>query len=147
MKETLAAEKGLLQDAVTTVELTSAAGNTWSVSESQLYRALEYKLRYTPDMKQRMQIIADFHELGKELPKVFNKKFKDLSLEQQWKITGKADILGSLTDGEYGFGHTGYSIRNRDEVFADIYLAKKYGWNEYAEVFPALWKYIGEFVK
>jgi hypothetical protein len=79
--------------------------------------------------------------------KMFQKTFDNLSLEQRWKITGKADILGSLTDGEYGFGHTGYSIRNRDEVFADIYLAKKYGWNEYAEVFPALWKYIGEFVK
>ena len=79
--------------------------------------------------------------------KMFNKKFKDLSLEQQWKITGKADILGSLTDGEYGFGHSGYSFRNRDEVFADIYLAKKYDWKEYSEVFPELWKYIGVFLK
>ena len=79
--------------------------------------------------------------------KLFQKEFSKLSLEQRWQIAGKADILGSLTDGEYGFGHTGYSFRNRDEAFANIYLAKKYNWNEYAEVFPALWKYIGEFVK
>ena len=79
--------------------------------------------------------------------KMFNKKFEDLSLEQQWKIVGKADILGSLTDGEYGFGHTGYSFSNRDEVFADIYLAKKYNWEEYSEFFPELWKYIGNFLK
>ena len=79
--------------------------------------------------------------------KMYGKTFGDLPLKLRWKITGRADILGSLTDGEYGFGHTGYSFRNRDEVFANIYLAKKYEWNEYAKAFPALWQFIGMFLK
>ena len=78
---------------------------------------------------------------------MYGKTFDDLPLELRWKIAGRADILGSLTDGEYGFGHTGYSFRNRDEAFANIYLAKKYEWNEYAEAFPSLWQFIGVFLK
>ena len=81
------------------------------------------------------------NELSESL---FNiKKYSDLSIEQQWKITAKADILGALTGGEYGFGHTSYSQKMIDEAFSNIYLAKKYGWNDYSESFPNLWQYIG----
>ena len=42
--------------------------------------------------------------------KMFQKTFDNLSLEQRWKITGKADILGSLTQDGYG------AILNMDET-------------------------------
>ena len=85
------------------------------------------------------------NELSESL---FNiKKYSDLSIEQQWKITAKADILGTLTGGEYGFGHTSYSQKMIDEAFSNIYLAKKYGWNDYSESFPNLWQYIGGVLK
>ena len=60
------------QEALTTLEMTSAAGNSAAVAEQQLFRALDYKLRRTSDSKQRLQLISDFYDLAHELRKIYN---------------------------------------------------------------------------
>ena len=70
--------------------------------------------------------------------------YKDLNFQQQWKITAFGDILGSISTGDYGFGHqkTQYIQDFYREAFANIYLVYKYGWTEFQQQFPAMWKYM-----
>lgn len=60
------AEK-VLVNAMTTVEMTAAAGNCQNISEQQLFRALEYKLRQTGDQAERLKIIAGFHRFSRDI--------------------------------------------------------------------------------
>lgn len=71
-----------------------------------------------------------------------NRKFSDLSHSESWKIYAKADILGDITDGEYGFGHIGYSKGNFPEAFGNMYLAVKYDWKTFEADYPAMWKFM-----
>ena len=76
-------------------------------------------------------------------------KYDELSLDQQWKITADADILGSISSGLYGFGH-GSDVYIEDryrEAFANMYLVHKYNWNEFRERYPKLWKYMENLTK
>jgi len=71
-----------------------------------------------------------------------NRKFADLSHSESWKIYAKADILGDITDGEYGFGHFGYSKGDFPEAFGNMYLAVKYDWKTFETDYPAMWKFM-----
>lgn len=70
-KENAMAES-LFQSAMTTVEMTGAAGNLWEVSESQYLRALNYKLLHTPNNSERLNILKDFHNLSREIQKIYD---------------------------------------------------------------------------
>ncbi len=69
--ENAAAEKSM-QNSVTTVELVGSAGANWGVAESHLVRALDYKLRHTADAGERLKILMEFHELSREVQRVFD---------------------------------------------------------------------------
>lgn len=60
------------QNAMTQIDLTAAAGNNWQVAESQLFRALDYKLRHTANAAERLQMLADFHRLSREVQKLYD---------------------------------------------------------------------------
>lgn len=70
------------------------------------------------------------------------KKYSDLSDSERWKIIAKADILGDITDGEYGFGHLSYSKEDFSEAFGNMYLAVKYDWKIFETDYPAMWKFM-----
>ena len=70
-KENIAAAK-ILQEAMTTVEMTGAAGNLWAVAENQLYQALDYKLRQCKDRRKRQKLLKDFHTMSREVQKIFD---------------------------------------------------------------------------
>ncbi len=65
-KENKAANENF-QKAETTVELTAGAGQAGFIAEKQLFRALDYKLRNTPNQAERLRLLEDFHELSKKL--------------------------------------------------------------------------------
>lgn len=69
-KENVAAEK-VFQNALSQVELTGAAGNLWNIAESQLLRALDYKLRHTTIAEKRLRILSDFYKLSRKVQKVY----------------------------------------------------------------------------
>ena len=69
-KENIAAEK-VFQDAETQIELTGAAGNLWNIAESQLLRALDYKLRHTTRAEERLHILSDFYKFSRKVQKVY----------------------------------------------------------------------------
>ena len=85
--------------------------------------------------------------LAKELFDVDD--FSNLSLEQQWKITADADILGSISGGEFGFGHSTqvYLDDLHREAFANMYLARKYEWVDFKKKYPAMWRYMEDLLK
>lgn len=60
------------QNAMTQIDLTAATGNNWQVAESQLFRALDYKLRHTAGIAERLQMLADFHRLSREVQKLYD---------------------------------------------------------------------------
>ena len=60
------------QNAMTQIDLTAAAGNNWQVAESQLFRALDYKLRHTAGIAERLQMLADFHRLSRDVQKLYD---------------------------------------------------------------------------
>ena len=60
------------QNAMTQIDLTAAAGNNWQVAESQLFRALDYKLRHTANAAERLQMLADFYHLSREVQKIYD---------------------------------------------------------------------------
>lgn len=64
--------KKFMDNAMTTVDLVGAAGNDWNVTEKQLMLAFDYKLRHTSDLKERLKIIGDFHDLSREVQKIFD---------------------------------------------------------------------------
>ena len=64
------AEKELSENAETTVELVSAAGGCSILSEKHLFQAFDYKLRHTINTAERLQIIADFYKLSKDVQKL-----------------------------------------------------------------------------
>ena len=68
-KEQNAAEK-VWDEAMTQVELTAAAGNNWNTAEAQLFKAFDYKLRHTACAAERLKLIADFHNLSREVQKI-----------------------------------------------------------------------------
>ena len=70
-KENIAAEK-ILQEAMTTVEMTAAAGNLWSVAEKQMLQALDYKLRLCRTSEQRQKLLNGFYALSREVQKIFD---------------------------------------------------------------------------
>ena len=97
---------------------------------------------------------AEIEELENEAKdelaqKLFGKdKFGDLKDNQQWRIFAFGDVLASLTDSEYGFGHGNvYRDPSKEEAFANIYLAYKYGWKEFKAAFPRLWEYMEELLR
>lgn len=67
-----AAAENTFQSAMTTIDLTAAAGNCWQVAESQLYRALDYKLRHTNDAAARRQILKEFHQLSRDVQQIYD---------------------------------------------------------------------------
>ena len=78
------AEAGkIFQEAATTVELTAAAGNLWRVAENQYFQALDYKLRHTSDLRLRLELLKDAHELSREVQRIF-----DTPREGQGSIIG-----------------------------------------------------------
>lgn len=68
-KENAIAEKQL-QKAFTTLELTAASGQCRMTAENQLLRALDHKLRRTPDAAERIRILENFHQLSQEIQSV-----------------------------------------------------------------------------
>ena len=68
-KENAIAEKQL-QKAMTTLELAAASGKSKETAETQLLRALDHKLRRTPDAAERIRILENFHQLSREIQKV-----------------------------------------------------------------------------
>ena len=76
----------------------------------------------------------------------FRQKISQLSFEDQWKSTAEADILGSISIGEYGFGHPPetYVMDFYREAFANMYLARKYHWTDICEKYPNIMKYLEE---
>ena len=75
--------------------------------------------------------------------------FLSMSFEQRWKIMADADILGSISGGEFGFGHSTqvYLDDLYREAFANMYLARKYGWGDFKGKYPAMWKYMDDLIK
>lgn len=69
--ETAEAEKSF-QAAMTTVELTGAAGKLWQVSEKQCVKALDHKLRHTEDPQVRLTLLENFHSLSREVQEIFD---------------------------------------------------------------------------
>ena len=69
--ETAEAEKSL-QAAMTTIELTGAAGHLWEVAEKQCLKALDHKLRYTEDSQTRLALLQNFHLLSRKVQKIFD---------------------------------------------------------------------------
>ena len=67
--ETAEAEK-TFQTAMSTTELTGAAGNLWEVAEKQCLMALDYKLRHTENPQVRLTILKNFHSLSREVQKI-----------------------------------------------------------------------------
>ncbi len=70
-KENLAANK-TFQESMTTVDIVGSAGNLGDVAQSQYLRALEYKLRHTADLQDRLKLLAGFHALSREIQDVYN---------------------------------------------------------------------------
>lgn len=66
-REYAVAQTEFLKKANTTVELVGSAGECATLSEKHLFQAFDYKLRHTASAEERLQIIADFHKLSKEL--------------------------------------------------------------------------------
>ncbi len=69
--ETAEAEKAF-QAAMSTIELTGAAGHLWEVAEKQCLKALDHKLRHTEDPQARLTILKNFHLLSREVQKIFD---------------------------------------------------------------------------
>lgn len=69
-QEYAAAETELSEKAETTIELVGAAGECSNVAEKHLFLAFDYKLRHTINMAERLQIIADFYKLSKDVQKL-----------------------------------------------------------------------------
>ena len=79
----------------------------------------------------------------------FGKNFSELSFVEQWQLTADADILGSISAGDYGFGHPvqTYVMDFYREAFANMYLARKYHWTAICEKYPNIMKYLEEKIK
>ena len=75
-KENTEAEN-LFQSAMTTVELTEAAGNLWRVAENQYFQALDYKLRHTSDRNKRLELLKKSHLLSREIQKIYDAPRED----------------------------------------------------------------------
>ena len=75
-QEDAEAEK-ISDEAFTTVELVGAAGNSRAVAKQQLFRALDYKLRHTPDQTQRLKILSDFHDLSQKVRQIHDTPRED----------------------------------------------------------------------
>lgn len=56
----------------TTVELTSGAAEAYELANSQLRRALDYKLRHTPNVENRLKLLETYAELYAEIQKIFD---------------------------------------------------------------------------
>lgn len=125
----------------------------WNEFEGAVVSEIErfYKRGIDPRYKglcENYQKRNDFK--NQQAKKLFGfENFQNLSFEQQWKITAKGDILGSLTVGEYGFGHEEkYYLEDfYRETFANMYLVHKYDWEEFKEEFPDLWNYMENLLK
>jgi hypothetical protein len=86
-KENSGAEE-VCQNAMTQIDLTSAAGNNWQVAESQLFRALDYKLRHTANAAERLKILTDFHRLSREVQKIYDTPRKNMGSGAGMRIYG-----------------------------------------------------------
>lgn len=107
------------------------------------------------DNSQNQQIVKN-----QEAQRLFGiKDFEQLNIHQQLKIITHGDILGSISKGDYGFGHddkeayimdqdplTGAKNQIFRQTFANIYLAYKYGWTEFKTNFPAIWQYMEDLL-
>ena len=60
------------QQAMTTIELTVEAGKSRLMAENQYFRALDYKLRHTENLQDRLNILKNFHSLSLEVQKIFD---------------------------------------------------------------------------
>ena len=69
-QEYAVAQTKLLEKAETTIELVGTAGECSHVSEKHLLQAFDYKLRHTINTAERLQIIADFYKLSKDVQKL-----------------------------------------------------------------------------
>ncbi|MBO7329587.1 MAG: hypothetical protein J6W00_12550 [Lentisphaeria bacterium] len=76
------------QNAMTQIDLTAAAGNNWQVSESQLFRALDYKLRHTADAAERLKMLADFYHLSREVQKIYDTPRENMGSGAGMRIYG-----------------------------------------------------------
>lgn len=66
------AERKGLDSAKTQVELTGSMGAVSSLEESQAIRALEFKLRQTPDKAERLQLLTDFNLLTHKIRRIID---------------------------------------------------------------------------
>ena len=57
-----AAAESTFQNAMTTVDLTGSAGNLWQVAKSHYFKALDYKLRHTDSLQERMKLLGNSHK-------------------------------------------------------------------------------------
>lgn len=125
----------------------------WNEFEGAVVSEIErfYKRGIDP----RYKGLCEDHKKQKALKNQLSKElfgiedYQELPFEQQWKIIAKNDILGSITGGEYGFGHEDWYYLEDfyREAFANIYLMYKYGWKEFREEFPYLWNYMENLLK
>ena len=70
-----------------------------------------------------------------------DKEYSKLSTPEEWKVVAKADILGDITNGEYGFGHLAYN-EDYSEAFSNIYLAVKYEWPSFEKDYKNMWDFV-----
>lgn len=124
-------------------EFKKAAISDW-IATRQKTKSIERFKGLADDSKEKVKME---NALAKE--KYGKDNYDELSLDQRWKITADADILGSISGGLYGFGH-GHQVYIDDEyreAFANMYLAYKYNWTEFGERYPSLWKYMENLLK
>ena len=76
------------QNAMTQIDLTAAAGNNWQVAESQLFRALDYKLRHTANAAERLKMLTDFHRLSREVQKIYDTPRENMGSGAGMRIYG-----------------------------------------------------------
>ena len=91
-KEDAKAEK-TFQEAMTTVELTSGAGNKQYTAEQQLFRAMDYKLRQTTDPEKRLKLIEKFHELSKTVQEILDTPRDDMGSLAGMQIYSAAEQI------------------------------------------------------
>lgn len=93
-QEYAVAETELSEKAETTIELVGAAGECSHVSEKHLLQAFDYKLRHTINAAERLQIIADFYKLSKDVQKLHQTPREGMgSLAGMWIYHAEANLM------------------------------------------------------
>lgn len=82
---------------------------------------------------------------------ILNKDFGQLTADEQHRVLSFFDVSGSISGGEYGFGHNNYleeiaEDRFGNDAFACMYSAVIHGYKEYQDAYPELWKFISKYL-